>query len=254
MFAGVPYVLAVWCTGRMARHLAVQPPWDTVLTAGFAFGSLALPYAQFVNNHILLLAVAAGICEAMSRRGPVTFKRAVGLGILVGLGYTIDLGAGPLLAAAVGAWLLWQRRGAVAFAFSAVPFVFAHHALNYLVAGTIVPANSNPEYFRWPGSPFDASNMTGAWQHSSVGHAGLYALDLLFGKKGFLLFSLPLVQAVGGTYWLLRNRYAERPAVVTLGIWAVATWLLYSAASTNHSGFCLSIRWFVPLLAPVFSL
>ena len=94
--------------------------------------------------------------------------------------------------------------------------------------------------------------MTGAWQHSSVGHAGVYALDLLFGKKGFLLFSLPLVQAVAGTCWLLRHRYAEKPAVVALGLWAVTTWLLYSAASTNHSGFCLSIRWFVPLVVPGF--
>ena len=150
LFAGMPYVLAVWCIGRMAWQLAVPSPWEMVLTAGFAFGSLALPYAQVVNNHILLLAVAAGIGEAMSRRGPATFKRAVWLGILAGVGYTIDLGAGPLLAAAVGAWFLWQRRRVVAYALSALPFVLAHHAMNYLVAGTIVPANSNPEYFRGP--------------------------------------------------------------------------------------------------------
>jgi hypothetical protein len=92
--------------------------------------------------------------------------------------------------------------------------------------------------------------MTGAWNHESPAGAGLYALDLLFGKKGFLLFALPLVQTLAGSYWLLRHRYAERSAVIALGAWAIATWLLYAATSRNLSGFCLSVRWFVPLLAP----
>ena len=32
--------------------------------------------------------------------------------------------------------------------------------------------------------------------------------------------------------------------------WAFGVWLLYSAASSNSGGYCASIRWFVPLLAP----
>jgi hypothetical protein len=38
--------------------------------------------------------------------------------------------------------------------------------------------------------------------------------------------------------------------VIALSAWAVATWLLYAATSRNLSGLCLSVRWFVPLLAP----
>jgi hypothetical protein len=255
LFAGVPYVLAVWAVGRMNRSVGVPAPWDLVLTAGFAFASLALPYAAHVNNHVLLLAVAAGVCEAAVRPGPITIGWAAWAGCLAGFGYTIDLGAGPPLAVAAAALVAWQagppRRWwkLVAFAGSAAPFVLANHVLTYAVAGTLGPANANPAYLDWPGSPFTGPNMTGGWNHASLAKAGLYALDLLYGKKGFLLHSPPLLLAVGGWLLLIWRRVPERPALVAVGGWAVATWLLYAATSRNLSGVCLSIRWFVPLAA-----
>ena len=230
-------------------------PWDLVLTAGFAFAGLALPYAEHVNNHVLLLAVAAGVCEAATRPGAVTVGRATWLGLLAGFGYTIDLGAGPPLAVATAGLLAWQARSPgrwhklVTFVAAAVPFVAAHHVLTYAVAGTIGPANANPAYLDWPGSPFNGPNMTGGWHHASPAKAGLYALDLLFGKKGFLLHNPPLLLAVAGLPLLLRRRIRERPALIAVAGWAVATWLLYAATSRNLSGVCLSVRWFVPLLA-----
>jgi hypothetical protein len=255
LFAGLPYVLAVWAIGRMTRSLNVPAPWDLVLAAGFAFGSLALPYAEHVNNHILLLAIACGIAEAAVRPGPLSVGRAAWLGALAGFGYTIDLGAGPPLTVAVGALVAWQARGpgrwarVAAFVGAAAPFILANHAITFAIAGTLGPANANPEYLDWPGSPFTGPTMTGGWHHASVGAAGLYSLDLLYGKKGFLLHSPPLLLAAAGLPVLLTRRVPERPAIIALAAWALATWLLYAATSRNLSGVCLSIRWFVPLLA-----
>jgi len=255
LFAGIPYVLAVWAVGRATRSVGVPGPWDLILAAAFAFAGLALPYGAHVNNHVLLLAVAAGVGEAAVRPGPPSVGRAAWLGLLAGFGYTIDLGAGPPLAVAAAALVAWQarppRRGwnLVAFAGAAAPFVLANHVLTYAVAGTLGPANANPAYLDWPGSPFTGPNMTGGWHHASLAKAGLYALDLLFGKKGFLLHSPPLLLAVAGLPLVLRRPVRERPALVALGAWAVATWLLYAATSRNLSGVCLSVRWFVPLLA-----
>lgn len=255
LFAGIPYVLAVWAVGRMARSVGVPGPWDFVLTAGFGFTGVALPYAAHVNNHVLLLAVAAGIAEAAVRRGPLTVGRAVWLGLLAGFGYTIDLGAGPPLTLATLGLVCWQVGRPIrwpmlsAFGVAAIPFLLAHHALNYGVAGTFAPANANPEYLDWPGSPFTGPNRTGGWHHASVARAALYALDLLYGKKGFLFHYPPLLLAVAGLPLLLWRKVPERPALVAVGLWAVATWLLYAATSRNLSGECLSIRWFVPLVA-----
>jgi hypothetical protein len=284
LFAGAPFVLAVAAIGRTMRHFDVPEPWDLLLTGSVAFGSLALPYAAQVNNHILLFAVAAGVCETIARPGPIAFGRAAWLGALAGFGYTIDLGAGPPLAVAVTGIIIWRVRESggsmqsefvvfrsakersfaerkttigdspwsrvAIFALFALPFVAAHHAITYAMAGTIGPANASAEFFRWPGSPFTESNMTGGWNHSSPMKAGLYALDLLFGKKGFLLFSPPMLLAVFASVWLVKRPRVERSTIVALAAWAIGTWLLYAATSRNLSGQCLSVRWFVPLLAP----
>ena len=247
---GPAYVLAVWGMWSLVRRAAVPGPWDVALTASFALGTIALPYAQHVNQHLPLLAVAVWVVRLML--DPPTAVRAALLGFLAGLGYTLDLGAGPPLLAAAGAWLLWQGRwkAAVIFAAAALPWLALHHAVNFAVGGTFGPANANPEYFRWPGSPFSEANMTGGAVHPNAGKALLYAADLLLGKRGFLLHDMPLLLAALATPALLLRRFAERPVVVAGACWAAATWLLYAAMSNNLSGACVSIRWFVPLLAP----
>lgn len=136
------------------------------------------------------------------------------------------------------------------FVLSALPFVAAHHAINYAISGSIGPANANPEFFRYPDSPFHAGNMTGGWNHPSFGRGVVYALELLGGKKGFLLYSPPLLTALLAGGWLLLRRRPERATLVALAVWCIGTWLIYAATSRNMSGNCLSIRWFVPLMAP----
>jgi hypothetical protein len=259
VFASIPYVLAAWALGRTIRTIGVPEPWDTVLVGGFAFATLAAPYAENVNNHILLLAVAAGVCDAVVRRSRLTAGRAAWLGLLAGFGYSIDLGAGPPLAVAVFGFVLWQARGParwpaalplLAFVGAALPFVAGHHAITYAIAGAIGPANANPAYLQWPGSPFNSTNTTGGWAHASVCSFLLYCVDLLFGKKGFLLYSPMLLLVLVALPHALRRPGRDRQAVLALGAWATATWLLYAATSRNLSGACLSVRWFVPLLAP----
>src|SRR5262249_60133570 len=101
---------AGWAVARITRSVDVPSPWDLVLTAGFALTGVALPYAEQVNNHVLLLAVAAGVCEVAVRPGPWSTGRSAWLGVLAGFGYTIDLGAGPPLALAAAGLLVWQVR------------------------------------------------------------------------------------------------------------------------------------------------
>jgi hypothetical protein len=78
----------------------------------------------------------------------------------------------------------------------------------------------------------------------------MYALDLLVGKRGFLGHNLALYLAVPAAAWLLCSPRRKRPEVVLAIGWCLGVWLLYAATSTNYSGACCSVRWFVPLLAP----
>jgi hypothetical protein len=217
---------------------------------------MAPAYTEYVNNHILMLGVAAPIVlgwMCLRRRqeeGRSLAGWLLGLGTLAGFGYTIDLGAGPILFASVAGLVCWRvrRPGMLClFALAALPWLAAHHALNYSIGGTWKPANAVADYLDYPGSPFSTTNMTGTWKHDGPWSFLVYAAALMFGKKGFVGHNLPLFLALPGLFFLLRRRVAEAWAA---GFWIAGTWLLYSAASNNFSGMCVSIRWFVPLLAP----
>jgi hypothetical protein len=260
-FAGLPYAVAVWCLYRLGRPLGLALPLRLGLTASFALATVALPYARCVNGHVLLLGVAAPLVLGLARlaedaaAGRLSWSRLLGLGTLAGLGYTVDLGAGPVLLACTLGLVGWRcrRLGPVAaFLAAAVPWLALHHAVNYAVGGTLAPANTVAAYFQWPGCAFAPRNLTGGWHHADVGHFLTYAAALLVGKQGFLGHNLPLWLAVPGCVALLRRRTAAWPEVVFACCWCGGTWLLYAASSTNYSGRCCSVRWFVPLLAPAY--
>jgi hypothetical protein len=254
--SGLSYVLAVVAVYVLGGRLRLSLPRRLLLTGSLALATVALPYARQVNSHILLLAVTswmvvdvAGLAEVGASRW-----RLLRLGVLAGLGYTFDLGAGPVILVCTTLLVIFRCRrlgGVAMFALAALPCLALHHALNYRIGGCWRPANSVPEYLAWPGSPFTAQNMTGGWLHSGLGSFLLYASSMLFGKRGFLGHNLPLFLVLRAA-WIVLKGWRKRPEVV----WAVAccggTWLLYAAASNNSSGLCLSIRWFVPLLAPAF--
>jgi hypothetical protein len=258
--AGVPYVLAVWCIYRMEEMLRLAVTLRLALTASFALATIALPYTRQVNVHIMLLAALAAITLGVIRlrqaslAGTTPWLWLAGMGSLAGLAYTLDIGAGPPLVVGLLALVAFRcrRLGPVAVtALAALPWIVLHQAINYAIGGTFRPINSVPEFSAWPGCPFEPQDLTGTWKHS-LGSFLVYAAALLAGKRGFLLHNLPLLLAVPAVVVLLRRRPAVRPELLFLGSWCAAVWLMYAALSSNSSGVCCSIRWFVPFLAPAF--
>jgi hypothetical protein len=258
--SGLAYVVSVYCVYLIGGVVGLPVERRLALTAAFALATLALPYVRNVNSHVVLLAVASALTLGLARlaqapagrRGP---RRALGLGALAGLGYTIDLGAGPplLLAAAALVAYRCRRLGPLAaFALGALPWLALHHALNYAIGGTFGPYAAVPAYFRWPGSPFNEQNLTGVWSNHGPLDLAAYAAGLLVSRRGFLVHNLPLWLALPGVVMLWRRRPAEWPEVVFAAGWGVTTWLVYALGSTGYGGGACSIRWFVPLLGPGF--
>jgi hypothetical protein len=257
--SGLAYCLALRCVYLLGRPLGLALPLRLALTASLGLCTVAFPYTRHVNNHILLLGVSTALVLQLAwlaedaRAGRPPGWRPLALGFLAGLGYAIDLGAGPVLLLSTAGLVGWRcrRAGPVALVvLGALPWLALHHALNYRVGGTLGPANAVPAYFRWPGSPFGPANLTGAWNHPDPGTFLLYAAGLLFGKRGFIGHNLPLFLTLPALAVLLRRRTPERPELVWAVAYAGGAWLLYATTSNNSSGACCSVRWFVPLLAP----
>jgi hypothetical protein len=259
--SGMGYCLSVLGVFILGQRLGLGYRGNLLFTASFALSTVALPYARQVNSHILLLAVTSwlavqGVEFAQDTGQAVRWNRLIWIGFLAGLGYTLDLGTGPVLFLATALLVVWCCRrasSAALFLLAALPWLVLHHGLNYRIGGSWRPANSIAEYLNWPGSPFSTANMTGGWAHANLGSLLRYAASMLFGKRGFIGHNVPLYLVFPAAWMLLRG-WQKRPEV----LWALAccggTWLLYAVASNNSSGQCLSIRWFLPLLAPGFLL
>ncbi len=255
--SGVAYVIAVWSIHAIGVRLGLSRRRRVALAASFAASTLALAYSRTVNQHELLLAVASLLFLVLSRisASPSSARGTwLAAGALAGLAYALDLGAGPLLCAfALGlVWYRARRIGPVVlFILAAAPPIALHHGITWAIGGTLRPLNSVPAFLQWPGSPFDVSNATGVLHHS-LGSFIVYAAAVLFGKRGFVLHNLPLLLLVPGIAAVWRRKTTERPEIAAALCWCLGTWLVYSLFSNNYSGGAVSVRWFVPLLAPAY--
>jgi hypothetical protein len=261
--SGLAYLVAIWSVLRLGRLVRLPPGVRLVLAASLGLATVALTYTRHVNNHILLLGVTAPLLVGLVgladdvRTGRLSWWRLVGIGSLAGLGYSIDLGAGLAILPATMVLIVYRIRAFRPIALcvlAALPWIVLHHVVNYAIGGTLRPANAVPAYLVAAGGGFTSQNMTGLWNHSNVGKFLLYAASLLFGKRGFFGHNLPLFLTLPALVFLIRRRPRELPEILCALAWSVGTWLVYAVGSTNSSGLAVSIRWFVPLLAPAYYL
>ena len=260
--SGVCYVIAVAAVDRLATLASVPAAARWPLTWSFAFGTVALTYARAVNDHVFLLAVFAAlfvVLASSARRGwvDVPARTLIAIGTLTGVGYSIDLGIAPVLVVCVMGYMAWvlcprSRVGVVVFA--AVPWIALHHALTYMIGGTLKPLGAVSEYMiGWPGSPFTTENLTGlGWAHDSLAAFLAYAAGLLLGPKGFLVHNLVLFFVPAGVAIAWRAARGERALIALSIALIVGTWTIYAISSNNYSGEAATIRWFVPLLVPCY--
>jgi hypothetical protein len=263
--SGTAYAITVVAMFALGGALRLRLPDQLLLTGSFGLATVVPVYSRHVNDHILFLCVASLLILNLVRLAqattdePPTWKRRwhrlLALGSLAGLGYTIDLGSGPLLLVAAFAAVAYRLRGRLAglaiFLSAALPWIILHQVLNYAIGGRLTPFASAAEYFDWPGSPFRRETLTGFWNHASWRGFAFYLAALLVDPgRGFLLHNLPLLPLIPGMITRLRHRPSEWPELAAMAFWAGGTCLLYGALSVNFSGDCCSIRWFVPLTAP----
>jgi len=262
LFSGGAYVISVFCVDAMVRNLALPCIPRLLLPYSFALATIALPYVREVNNHILLLSVFSMVMLVALKytetcNGKLISWHPVALGFLAGIGYTIDLGVGPVMVLGVMGFLGFQTRSAkvvIIALVAAFPWFILHHALNYMIGGTFKPANAVADYFLWPDSPFNAQNLTGGWAHKHMAHFFVYAFAMFFGKKGFIGHDLALYLSIPAILFFARNKMKDAALIYSALGMITGTWLIYAATSNNYSGLCCSIRWFVPLLAPFYYL
>jgi len=256
LMCGIGYAVAVGCMWALGGRVRLRPLWRVFWLASFALATILPAYTRQLNAGMPQLGAVAALALLLARiadgdRGPRILALA---GCCAGFSFTIDQASGaPLLGLAAVAIALRTRSASATgfFLLGAAPWVVVHEWIHFSIGGVWLPLNMVPEYLEWPGSPFDRSNMTGVVRHTALGLAR-YVVELLIGAGGFLVFNLPLLLAVGMGWRVLVHPVPDRFELAAMIAWAAIVVALYAVLSDNYGGYCLSIRWFVPLLVPGF--
>ena len=226
--------------------------------AAFAFATVAPAYTRQVNNHIMQLAVLAGMCALLARAaatGGIGGATAAGLGHAGRAG--LQPGSGKRPASRGGRGTAGDlarppgRAGAGVHARGAA--VGGGRNVGELLHRRRAEADEHGAGIQpVAGVPVQPpTNMTGFSRYGPVDQVR-YCYCLLFGTPGFVTHNLPLWLAAAAGWGVLRKPFAGRAELLAALAWCAATWLLYGLLSNNYSGKCVSIRWFVPFLAPGF--
>ena len=235
-FAAGSAALTLVALRRLVEGLSLGDGEAGLLTLCFGYGSLLLPYAVTFNNHSVAAALVTGafaLVQLEPERGR-WYRRRAGAGGLAGLAAVIDLPAGGAILVVLGAWL-WLRGRCIPWAYvaGAVPPLVLHIGLQWMVAGSPLPAEAYPEAFLYPGSywatPEGAIRDTvSRWR---------FALEFLVGPQGWLTVTPVLGLGLLALIAVARRRGDPlRPAAIAVGVVTTAV-IAYYVLLTRRTDF-----------------
>ncbi|HYE88206.1 MAG TPA: hypothetical protein VEA16_17710 [Vicinamibacterales bacterium] len=239
---GLALSLTVLVFANILTMAGVPPPLREALALLLPMGTWLLPYGLVANNHGisgLLVTVLIWLLLKIEWQG-ATPVRALAIGNVLGLLAAIEIL--PLVSfvpvAAVELFLRRDFGGRLRVLFIsglAAPLV-AHAALNIPITGDVIPAGFHTEMFRFEGSGFEESSLTGTLKHDSIAALASYAWQSLFAGKGFFVFAplcfLGALSGVLGWRWW-RSRAVGTHAVLMISL---AISLAVSLLMTNNFG------------------
>ncbi len=230
------------CQLLLRRRLAI-----TVAMAGACFAYLGVGYATHINNHSTAAALAVcGLYYAFRIRlkqderwwhGPLA-------GLVLGLLPAVDL-SGVAITTLVTLYLLahdW-RKTLLTFVPALLPGLVTHLALTYQISGSFRPFYLNSEIKAFKGFHFrNPGDIDGLREPKHI-----YAFNVLFGHHG--VFSMTPLYLFGAWELIrsLKHRCYLRESLVCAGALA-AFFVYYIFRSRNYGGWCVGMRWLVPVM------
>lgn len=218
--AGIPAVAIIVLAAVAAHRRGTPIPLPALAT--LAFGTMLLPFAANLYGHVLGAALGFGAWLVFDR-APVTWKRGLTGGALIGLAVAVEYPlaiVGIVLAALLAIRRQWT--GLAGYVVGGLPFA------------ALLAVYQNAAF----GSPF-ASGYTDKSSHqgASLLITGVPKLtmlaEVLFGSRGLLLFT-PVVGV--GIYGLVRLWRQERDSGALVALIVTAGFLLLQAGWVNPWG------------------
>lgn len=184
-------------------------------------GTLALPYAAVLANHVPAGAAALAGCYHLVRGRAGGAGDVALAGLCFALAYAFDPASAVFaIAAAVLLWGLPLRRWLLALA-AALPVIALQVAYNLRITGSIVPPTFNASV--WQNHASQMHDWSVYYHiHPPLEYAG-FALNLIAGSRGLFSFTPLMFVAAYGFVLMIRSGGIDRRIALAIG----ATFLVY---------------------------
>lgn len=229
---GVWFALGCAYAYAFQRVLGLDRRIALLVAALTGLGTLALPYATVLANHVPSGAAVLAALFHLARA-----RRRAGLDVVLGglfltLAYAFDAAAVAFVPAAV--ILLWGASGRawLALASAGIPIVAAQLAYNASVSTGWGPPAMNQTTWAEPSSPFHRADHS-AFHFTTPGDYVRYAIYLVFGGKGLLSYT-PLTLVAGFGFARMWRTPQRRLALAIL--LSCAAYFTLMVAFTNDYG------------------
>ncbi|HEV3089357.1 MAG TPA: hypothetical protein VGX96_19285 [Candidatus Elarobacter sp.] len=216
-----------------ARLLGCEPRRAVLVAALTGLGTLALPYATVLVNHVPAGAAALAGVYHLVRAGE-RFAHAVAGALFLTLAFAFDASAIVFALAAVV--LLWGApvRIWAAFVAASIPLVLAQLAFNAAVSTGVGPPAMNQTTWADPSSAFHRADQS-VFLFASAGDYLRYMTYLLVGDKGLISYTpLTLLCAYGFVRMWAGSRDTRRIAAAIVA--TVIVYFVLMVAFTNDYG------------------
>ncbi len=279
----IPFCLYLLLFASIVFRLTESGWVRILLVTAAAFGTLVTPFLITLNNHTpAVFLVTFALWAVLGNNLPSVWKAFLA-GASSGLAFTMELPALSFFAVLLVLWLDWRQFWILLiFLISALSFMVALAALNWISIGSFLPAYSEfgGPWYDYEGSPWNPFNAFGDLKRNidfarrNMGETRPeYAFHLLIGHHGlFSLTPLFLLSLLGGFQWLVKTRgfglktnslfvkgntcstgigeTQGRLAITTLGLTVIVVGF-YLFKSDNYGGMSCGPRWLIwlsPLL------
>jgi hypothetical protein len=222
---GVWFAVGCCYAYAFAQYLGLSRSVAIAVAALTGVGTLALPYATVLTNHVPCGACAlAGCFYAVRARDGARWAAPLA-GLFFALAYAFDA-AGILLALA-GAILLWGAplRTWLLVLAAGLPVVALECAYNLRVSGSVMPTAFTVAVWKDPSLPFYSPSQQ-AFPVFSPADYLRFAVSLLVGTKGLFSFTPLMLVAGYGLLVMVRAPGLARRLAIAIA----ATTIVYFAA------------------------
>lgn len=238
ILVGSSYIILLLYFYKTLNLFQIEKVYKTLLLFGIGFGTLYLPYATTLNNHLIagsyLFVNFYYLLRIKFNQQENIKKNLIISGFLSGLTSVIDLPTGLTFSALFFLYYIItiNKKYIPYYIIPTIPLLLLQLLLNWQITGNILPPQFHIEL--WNGPLEEPHNPF------------IYMLNIFFGSRGLFLYSPILLLSFYSIYKIIKEKnhnFRKEAIMIIIGFITISAFYIIKIRA--YAGFSYGFRWFI---------